>query len=249
MEYLNQFSTTSTLLIFFSAFIIGLTKSGLKGIDLLTVTITAFIFGGKTSTGVILPLLIFGDIMAVIYYRRHCQWPLFWKLSSWIALGILIGVYVGKDIGDFIFKKMFAAIILINIALMFWFEAKAHDYKPKSILFGPVMGLCVGFTSMIGNLAGGFANVYFMAQKINKNDFIGTAAWVFLIINLFKLPFQIFTWGNITLQSFKLNLLLFPIEFIGFILGVYFVKKINDNHYRKLIIGLTVIGALTLFIK
>jgi len=60
----------------------------------------AIVLGGKASTGVVLPLLCLADIMAVKYYHRHAQWHHFWKLIPWMAVGILIGVYVGGDMNE-----------------------------------------------------------------------------------------------------------------------------------------------------
>ena len=80
MDLLSTLFSTNWLLIFLAAFIIGLSKAGLKGIDMMNVTIMAIVFGGKASTGIVLPLLCFADIMAVIYYNRHAEWSHFWKL-------------------------------------------------------------------------------------------------------------------------------------------------------------------------
>ena len=82
-----------------------------------------------------------------------------------------------------------------------------------------------------------------------KNDFIGTAAWVFLVINLFKLPFQVLVWKNVTLPSLQIDLFLLPALLLGFVLGIRIVAKIKDESYRKVIIVLTLIGAFVIFFK
>jgi uncharacterized protein len=102
---------------------------------------------------------------------------------------------------------------------------------------------------MLGNLAGAFSNIYFLAMRMPKNDFIGTAAWVFLVINLFKLPFQIFYWKNITTNTLYTDLLLLPALIIGFILGLKIVSTIKDDNYRKIVIALTLVGAIVIFFK
>src|SRR5947208_5353750 len=104
MGIFAAYSTTSLILIALSAFIIGLSKAGIKGIDMMNVTIMAIVFGGKASTGIVLPLLCTADIMAVIYYHRHAQWDHFWKLMPWMVAGILIGVYTGKDLDETYFR-------------------------------------------------------------------------------------------------------------------------------------------------
>jgi hypothetical protein len=77
MSFLFTYSPANWILILLSAFIIGLSKAGLKGIDMMNVTLMAIVFGGKASTGVVLPLLCAVDILAVFYYHRHANWTQF----------------------------------------------------------------------------------------------------------------------------------------------------------------------------
>lgn len=249
MEAFMSFSVTGIVLIFAGAFFLGLAKAGLKGIDMLNVTIMAFVFGGKASTGVVLPLLCAADIAAVLYYHRHAQWKHFWKLVPWMAAGILIGVYTGKDMDEVLFRKIMAVIIVITIVIIVVMEVKKDRAISNHPLFAATTGIAAGFTTMLGNLAGAFANVYFLAMRMPKNDFIGTAAWVFLVVNLFKLPFQIFYWKNINEESLKIDLLLLPALAIGFICGIKITKQLKDNSYRKLVMLLTLAGAIVIFLK
>ncbi len=249
MEILHAYTISNWILILASAFIIGLAKAGLKGIEMLNVTIMAIVFGGKASTGIVLPLLCVADIGAVVYYNRHAQWKHFWKLIPWMAAGILIGVYVGKDLDEIIFRKIMALIIIITVIIMILMEFRKTTTVPTHPLFVASTGLVAGFTTMLGNLAGAFANIYFLAMRMPKNDFIGTAAWVFLVINLFKLPFQVFYWKNINPVSLQTDLLLIPALALGFWAGLKIVAVIKDNNYRKIVIVLTLIGAIVIFWK
>ena len=249
MEILQAYTINNWLLILAAAFILGLAKAGLKGIDMLNVTIMALVFGGKASTGVVLPLLCVADIGAVLYYNRHAQWKHFWKILPWMAAGILIGVFVGKDLNEIIFRKMMAIIIMVTVIIMIIMEFRKTTSVPTHPLFVVSTGLVAGITTMLGNLAGAFANIYFLAMRMPKNDFIGTAAWVFLVINLFKLPFQIFFWKNITATSLQTDLFLLPALAIGFLAGLKIVSVIKDSHYRKVVIVLTMAGALVILLR
>lgn len=249
MEIINSYPVNQWLLILFAAFIIGLSKAGLKGVEMLSVTIMAFVFGSKQSTGIVLPLLCMADIMAVFYYHRHAQWHHFWRIIPWMLIGILLGVFIGKDLNEFVFKKIMAVIILTTIFIVVYMEYRKSTKVPNNKYFVAATGLTAGFTTMIGNLAGAFANLYFLAMRTAKNDFIGTAAWIFLCMNLFKLPFQIFYWKNISFTSFKTDVLLIPGLLFGFYIGVKIIDKIKDDHYRKIVILLTLIGSIILLIK
>lgn len=249
MDILSFFSLSQWLLIMLAAFIIGMSKAGLKGVDMLSVTLMAFVFGSKSSTGIVLPLLCVADVAAVAYYNRHAEWKHFRKLTPWMIAGILFGVYLGKDMNEILFRKIMAVIILITIVIVILMERRKSQQVPQHPLFAAGTGLSAGFTTMLGNLAGAFANLYFLAMRMPKNNFIGTAAWLFLCMNLFKLPFQVFYWKNITMQSLKTDVVLIPTLALGFWVGIRIVGKINDEHYRKLVIALTLIGAGVMLFK
>lgn len=249
MEILSYYSLAEWLLIMLAAFIIGMSKAGLKGIDMLSVTLMAFVFGSKSSTGVVLPLLCVADIAAVIYYHRHVQWKHFWKLAPWMVAGILMGVWLGKDMDEGLFRKIMAVIILVTIVIVVLMERRKSKQVPQHPLFAAATGVSAGFTTMLGNLAGAFANLYFLAMRMPKNDFIGTAAWLFLCINLFKLPFQVLFWKNINLQSLKIDAVLIPMLAFGFWAGIKLVGRIKDEQYRKLVIVLTLAGAVVMLVR
>lgn len=237
------------VLAFLAAFALGLTKSGVKGIGVIVVTLLAIVFGGKASTGILMPMLVMGDIFAVIYYNRHAQWKYLFRLLPWMMLGVLLGVWVGKDLPETLFKQGMAVIILSTVVLMFWWERRPIQKIPDNWWFAGIMGLSAGFTTMIGNLAGAFANLFFLAMRLPKNNFIGTIAWLFLIINLFKIPFHVFVWKTITPETIALNLRLIPGIALGLVAGIYLIKKIKEKQFRNLILILTALGAIIILFR
>lgn len=228
---------------------LGIAKAGIKGIGVLIVTLLALAFGSKASTGIMLPLLIAGDIFAVIYYNKYTKWEYLRKLLPWMMAGVVIGTFVGQDLPELMFKQVMAAVILLTLVMMIWWERKKDQGVPTNSYFGAIMGLCAGITTMIGNLAGAFANIYFLAMRLPKNNFIGTAAWLFFIINIFKVPFHVWVWKTITWDTILINLKIIPGVLLGLWLGVYIVEKIKDEQYRKLVIVLTAVGAILIFFR
>ena len=97
-------SLTGWLLAFLGSFLLGVAKGGVKGLGAIISIIIALVFGSKASTGIVMPLLMVGDTFAVAYYHRHARWPYLWKLMPWIVLGVLIGVWYGKDLPEDQFK-------------------------------------------------------------------------------------------------------------------------------------------------
>ena len=228
------------------ALLLGISKSGIKGIASLIVTGFALVYGAKNSTGILMPLLLVGDVFAITYYKRHVQKEYIIKLLPWMVLGVLFGVIGGSYISESIFKYGMALIILFSVGLMYYWENKKDKTVPSHSIFASSMGLLAGFTTMIGNLAGAFTNIYFLAMRIPKNNFIGTAAWLFFLINFFKVPFHIWSWKTINSESILISLKLIPFVVMGLITGVFLVKKIEDESYRKLILLFTALGGVAI---
>ena len=153
MEILSTWSIIDLLLVFSGAFILGLAKAGLRGIDMLNVTLMALVFGSKASTGIVLPLLCVADIAAVLYYHRHAQWRHFWKLVPWMAAGILIGVFAGKDMNEAVFRKLMAVIIILTVVTMLVMELIKSENIPTHPLFAASTGIAARITTMPGNSA------------------------------------------------------------------------------------------------
>ena len=202
--------------------IVGMSKTGIQGIMTLAIPAMALVFGGKESTGVILPMLCFADLLAVIYYRRQAEWKYILKLLPTAIAGFLVMFRTRKNTmeeNQKIFSKWWCAAIF---------------------------GILGGFTTMIGNAAGPIMAVYLLSMRLPKYAFVGTSAWFFLIVNYLKIPLQIFAWNNITPQTLALNIIAIPSIFLGAFLGVLFVKHLPEKSYRGFIIFMTIVSTLLL---
>lgn len=250
-DILQSFNLTilQWIAVYTTSFILGLSKSGIKGIGIPIVIVLAFVFGEKASTGILLPMLIFADIFAVIYYNKHAQWQYIKKLLPAMVIGVLVGVWIGNDISEVIFKRIMAVIIIGSVFIMFYMENRKSNTVPTTKWFSNSAGFLAGFTTMVGNLAGPISDIYFLAMRMPKNEFIGTAAWLFFIINVFKLPFHIFVWNTVSVETLVLNSVLIPAVIIGFFLGAYIVKLISNVNYRRFVFIVTALGGIIMLFR
>ncbi len=240
--------TLTFILAFSSAIILGISKAGLKGLGIVVVALMANAYDAKASTGILLPLLLVGDILSVIYYKKHVKWKYLYKFLPAMIVGVLIAVFIGKNIDEAQFKYWMAFIIIISVIILFYRDMKKDVSFPKNPLFAYIVGAAAGFTTMLGNLAGAFSNIFFLATGLPKNEIIGTAAWLFLIINVFKVPFHIFSWGTINTFSLYQNIFLVPGVFLGFFIGLKLVKYFTEDWYRKFLLAATAVGAIFIII-
>ena len=236
------------IIIFGSGLLIGMSKAGVPGVSMVIIPLMAMIFGGKPSTGIILPMLIIADVFGVSYYNRHAEWKHVLKALPWAVLGVLIALVVGNAVDDTVFRLLIAIVIFVSLLLLIFKERKKENSStPNSWWFAALMGLGGGFATMIGNAAGPIFAIYLLAMRLPKNTFIGTAAWFFFIINLFKFPLHVLSWKTITWETLTLNAISIPAIAVGAFIGFWIVKHIPNHTYRWIVIAITFLSALLMF--
>ena len=250
LEFISSFDlqTDQWIWVLFCALCVGMAKTGLGGLGMLVVPILASIFGPKASTGILLPMLIMADIYAVVHYHRHADIKILIKLAPATIAGVLIAVWIGDIVNDNQFGIIMATLILIGLVILLWRESKKITKAiPHNWAFASTAGIAGGFTTMIGNAAGSIMSIYFLSLNLTKNNFIGTGAWFFLIVNLFKVPFHILVWETMSTRTLLFDLLMLPLIMLGAFLGVLLVKLIPEKPYRIFVVVSAALAALKLF--
>lgn len=228
-----------------AALLVGLGKSGMYGTGMIAVPLAAEAFGGKMSTGLLLPILALADLFAVLFYNRHASWKYIWALLPTTALGLLLGTWIGDEISDLLFKQMIGAMVLLSLVFMIWQERRSSALESNPWIAG-FFGSLGGFSSMVGNAAGPVMGTYLLAMRLPKDNYIGTSAWFFLILNWVKLPLHIWSWKTITGDTLLLDICVIPLIMLGIAIGFRIIKFIPDKKYRYLVIAMTFISAIRL---
>ena len=233
-------------LVVLGALLIGVSKTGIAGLGVLAVAIYANILLARQSTGIILPMLICADVVAVAAYRRHAVWGHLWPLFPWVVVGVVTGYFTMGHINDAQVRRGIGAILLVMVALHFWRRQRAgNEPVPHTLWFSALTGVLAGFTTMLANAAGPVMILYMLAVGLPKMEFLGTGAWYFLIVNLFKVPFS-FQLGLITPGTLQFNALLLPAVIAGALLGRLVVKHINQMWFETLALALTLVASARL---
>lgn len=231
------------------ALCIGMSKTGIQGIMLIMVPLMAMAFGAKESTGVILPMLCMADIIAVTYYKRIADWRIVLRLLPTAIIGFFIAIGVDKLVPNEKFRMLMGWTLLVAFLIMLWSEIFGKENKwMKKWWYAAIFGLLGGFTTMIGNAAGPVMSVYLLSMRKEKLEYIGINAWFFLVVNLLKVPLQIFAWNNISWQSFSLNVLMLPVIVIGALIGIRVVKLLPEKAFRRFVQIVTAISVILMII-
>lgn len=231
---------------------VGVAKAGITGLSILSIALFTHVFpSSKQASGLILPLLIFGDFVAVFAYRKHTQWRFLWRLFPWTALGVFLGYLTMGRISDHTAKVMIGAIILI-LALMSFARRHLPGQQAEGGLqihwsVAALIGMVAGFITLIANAAGPLMAIYFVAMRLPKMEYVGTAAVFFMLLNLFKVPFMV-DLGLITTHSFGFNLALAPAVVIGAVSGRWLLMRVNQELFEKLVLALSAVGGVLLLL-
>jgi uncharacterized membrane protein YfcA len=230
------------------ALLIGVSKTGITGLSLLFVSMFASVMPAKNSTGLVVPLLILGDLIAVRSYRAHTQGRHIWRLFPWAAAGVVAGYFALGRMDDRQARTSIGAIVVGLAALHVYRRLRPPaDGAAHGAWFGPVIGILAGFTTIVANASGPLVVIYLLAMGLPKMEYMGTAAVFFLLLNLFKAPFMI-SLGLINRQSLVLNLALVPAVLAGAWLGRWILLRLNQRVFENVALTLTVLaGARMLF--
>ena len=246
---IDTLSIFQWLILSLTALCIGMSKTGIQGLMLLTVPYMAMSFGAKESTGVILPMLCMADIMAVIYYKRIADWKTVLRLLPTAILGFFIAIFVDNLIPAKEFRHLMGWTLVIALAVMIWSEIFGKENRwMKRWWYSAIFGLLGGFTTMIGNAAGPVLSVYLLSMRKDKMEYIGINAWFFLVVNLLKVPLQIFVWDNISWDTFSLNLTMLPINGLGAWIGIRIVRGFPEKAFHRFIQIVTILSVVMMLI-
>lgn len=230
------------------AALVGLSKSGIPGIGILAIAVFTNLLPAKAATGLVLPLLIVGDVVAVATYRQHTQWRHVLRLFPWTAAGVVAGTFALGAMDDNQARFLIGVILFVMLGLHVWRDRKSRAAKLEqtveqhAVWFAPFTGVMAGFTTQVANAAGPVMIIYLLAMRLPKLEFLGTAAVFFMVLNWFKVPFMVHL-DMITAESVIVNLWLAPAVIAGSLLGRAVAMRLPQRLFEQIALVLTLVAA------
>ncbi|SDG75954.1 sulfite exporter TauE/SafE family protein [Pelagibacterium luteolum] len=217
----------------FAVLLVGLSKSGLvASLGVVGVPLLTLVMPARDAAGMMLPLLIIMDIIALIAYRREVDWRIFWILLP----GALVGSAIAWGLSAVVSEAMVRLAIGL-ITLLFVLDAwlplrkKLAGLKP-SRTWGTFWGSIAGFTSFISHTGGPPVQIYMLPMRLPPALFAGTNAVFFAVVNAIKIP-PYFMMGQLSVANMQAALLLVPVAIGGMLIGVYLVRRIDPALFYR----------------
>jgi uncharacterized membrane protein YfcA len=230
-----------------AAFGLGVGKAGLAGLSLVHVVVFAFLFGARESTGVVLPMLLVGDVCAVSAFHQHARWDYVRRMLAPSCIGIMSGAFFMRGLDDAAFKPVIGWIILglTTLQVVRMLRPSWLGDVPHAAWFTWSIGLLAGATTMLANAAGPIFAVYALAVGLPKLEMVGTSAWFFFIVNAVKVPFSAGL-GLIHGGTLLLNLVLVPAIVAGVLGGRWVIHRLPQRLFDFLLLAFAAAAALRL---
>ncbi|GAA3745540.1 sulfite exporter TauE/SafE family protein [Streptomyces tremellae] len=244
--------------------LVGFSKTAVSGANTISLAVFAALLPARASTGVLLPLLAAGDVIAVLSYRRHAHWPTLLRLFPAVAAGVLVGTAFLVWADDTAVRTSIGAILLLMAAVTVWRRRATARPAPRppadgvpepaareaggARLRAGSYGVLGGFTTMVANAGGPVMSLYLLSAGFAKWRFLGTAAWFFLVVNVSKLPFSA-ALGLVDGHSLLLDAALAVFVLPGAYLGRICADRLDQALFERLVIAATVLGGVELLVR
>jgi uncharacterized protein len=248
-------SAADLILLALGALLIGFAKTAIGGVASISVALFAAVLPARESTGALLPLLIAGDLFALQAYRAHAHWGRLLRLFPSVALGVVAGAVFVSFVNDTVMRRTIGAVLLGLVLVTLW--RRRTGGSAEEAADGPAgdtgrrwpaalgYGSLAGFTTMVANAGGAVMSLYLLTARLDKLAFLGTAAWFFFLVNVFKVPFSIGL-GLLTVDSLKLNAALVPAVLVGALLGRVVIRRVNQALFERLVLVFTTLSSINL---
>lgn len=215
---------------------VGLAKTAISGFGLLAVTLCVSIIPARESTGVMLMLLLVGDLFAIRIYKNFVEWKFIRSLLVPVAFGICIGAVFLAQSTDLELKKFIGWLVFVLVGTfvmskLFPLSSKSMNLRLTHIL-GSILGTMSGFMSAVANAGGTPMSIYLFLRKNEKKIFMGNSAWFFFIVNLSKVPIVFFL-NLLHLTYIRYLIIPLPFIFLGAFLGKRVLEKIDQNLFQN----------------
>ena len=233
-----------------AAFLVGIAKTAIGGVATIAVAIYAAVLPARESTAALLLVLLVGDLLAVAYYHRACDWRLIRHLLPGVLPGLVLGTAVLAVVDDGTLRRGIGALLLGLLLLQLWLRRPSTGElgrAPWGLPARTATGLGAGFTTMVANAAGPVMTLYLLGQRVDKLAFLGTSAWFFLCVNLTKVPFSAGL-GLMNASMLISTVLVAPLVVAGGLVGARLVRQLHQQAFEVAVLSASAVSAAALLV-
>jgi len=246
MSATDQSAVYVIVVIAILGFMIGFAKGGFGGLGALLTPILALVLPVASAVGVLLPMLMVGDVFAVSMYWKEWDLDLVKRMLPAGVLGALAGTFLLAWLPPDGLRILLGIFVLVVVAYKFLSDRiQAIRYEPR-VWHAPAAGLLAGVASGMFNSGGPAFNSYLLLQKLKARPFIATTAIYFALLNLIKVPGFLYT-GVLDVPLLLSLWWVFPFIPIGIWVARLTLTRLSPSAFEWIIVALLIFSSLSLF--
>ena len=246
MPIVEQDPAYVAVMIAILGFMIGVSKGGFGGLGALLTPILALVLPVALAVGVLLPMLMVGDVFAVYMYWKEWDLDLVKRMLPAGIVGAIAGTALLSWLSPDGLRIILGIFVLVLVAYKFVSDRiQAMRYEPR-LWHAPAAGLLAGVASGMFNNGGPAFNSYLLLQKLKPRPFIATSAIYFAILNLIKVPGFLYT-GVLDMPLLFSLWWVFPFIPVGIWVARITLTRVSPSAFEWIIIVLLIFSSLWLF--
>lgn len=245
MPATDQHSLYVAVVIAILGFMIGLAKGGFGGLGALLTPILALVLPVASAVGVLLPMLMVGDVFAVYMYWKEWDLDLVKRMLPAGIIGAIGGTFLLARLppnGLRVVLGIFVLVLVVYRLVSDRIQAIRYQSRPWH---APAAGLLAGVASGMFNNGGPAFNSYLLLQKLQARPFIATSAIYFALLNLIKVPGFLYT-GVLNLALLFSLWWVFPFIPIGIWVARMTLTRVSPAAFEGIIVALLIFSSLWL---
>lgn len=220
--------------------ILGLGKAGFSSIGVLIVPLMSLTLSPIQVIGIVLPIFLLSDIVAVISWRKTFDADLLKVMIPGAVVGAGAG-WIAAALASEDVIRILVGLLSLVVAWLYW--RRRRDLPPpgkRSVVKGLFFSACSSFTSFVTHAGAAPFQMYVGPLRLPPPVFAGTAVYFFAATNYLKIvPY--FYLGQFSTQNLLTAAVLLPVAIPATFFGIWLIKRVNTARFYDAIYTLIIL--------
>lgn len=228
--------------------LVGLAKGGMgDALSLIGVPFLALVVSPVEAAAILLPILVFMDIISLIIWRQHGDWTTLKIMLPGALFGIALGWATSALIPGNALRIVIGTVTVLFCLRYFWnnFGPGAGKVVPprgQRPILASAWATLSGYGSFVAHAGGAPFQIYALPLKLPPREFTGTSVRFFAILNAVKLiPY--FALGQLDTKNLVTSMTLLPFAPLATIAGAWCVRRMKPEIFYPFMYAMAMIAA------
>jgi len=215
------------------------------GSSTILIPVAVFFMDFKTAVFLVACFHLFNNLFKIQLFFKKIDFKLFWMFGiPSIVFAFLGATCISIVSVDLLTRGMAVFLILFSIISFLKPNIKIQQSPFNTFLGGSSSGFLAGLIGM----GGAIRSMFLLSFNLPKEVYVATAALIAFMIDLTRIPTYLFTGVVRDHAYYALLPILIGIAYLGVRTGKGLLGKINQEVFRKIVLGMLLCVGLKLLL-